>query len=73
MDEMKIKLSSGLMKGLVSKILSKIIFKQTGYHIDIQLNEIVIKMDGDKANIHADLDGTMDKEEVVLLAKSLYF
>lgn len=73
MDEMKIKLSSGLMKGLVSKILSKIIFKQTGYHIDIQLNEIVIKMDGDKANIHADLDGTMDKEEVVLLAKSLDF
>ena len=73
MDEMKIKLSSGLMKGLVSKILSKIIFKQTGYHIDIQLNEIVIKTDGDKANIHADLDGTMDKEEVVLLAKSLDF
>ena len=73
MDEMKIKLSSGLMKGLVSKILSKIIFKQTGYHIDIQLNEMVIKMDGDKANIHADLDGTMDKEEVVLLTKSLYF
>lgn len=73
MDEMKIKLSSGLMKGLVSKILSKIIFKQTGYHIDIQLNEIVIKMDGDKANIHADLDGTMDKEEVVLLTKSLDF
>lgn len=63
MDLLKIKLSTKFMKGLVSKIISKRIYKQLGYKIDIQLNDVQIDVvDGD-VQIHLDVDGKMNKTE----------
>ena len=51
------------MKGLVAKIISKRIYKQLGYKIDIQLNDVQIDViDGD-VQIHLDVDGKMNKTE----------
>ena len=63
MDLLKIKLSTKFMKGLVAKIISKKIYKQLGYKIDIQLNDVQIDaVDGD-VQIHLDVDGKMNKTE----------
>lgn len=63
MDLLKIKLSTKFMKGLVAKIISKRIYKQLGYKIDIQLNDVQIDIvDGD-VQIHLDVDGKMNKTE----------
>ena len=63
MDEMKIKLSSKLVRGLVTKIIAGIILKQTGYHINIDLNEVVLTFVEGEAHLHADVDATMNKED----------
>ena len=63
MDLLKIKLSTKFMKGLVAKIISKRIYKQLGYKVDIQLNDVQIDVvDGD-VQIHLDVDGKMNKTE----------
>lgn len=63
MDLLKIKLSTKFMKGLVAKIISKRIYKQLGYKVDIQLNDVQIDIvDGD-VQIHLDVDGKMNKTE----------
>ena len=63
MDLLKIKLSTKFMKGLVAKTISKRIYKQLGYKIDIQLNDVQIDVvDGD-VQIHLDVDGKMNKTE----------
>ena len=63
MDLLKIKLSTKFMKGLVAKIISKRIYKQLGYKIDIQLNDVQIDViDGD-VQIHLDVDGKMNITE----------
>ena len=62
-DLLKIKLSTKFMKGLVAKIISKKIYKQLGYKVDIQLNDVQIDViDGD-VQIHLDVDGKMNKTE----------
>ena len=48
MDEMKIKLSTNFMRGLVSKLISKTIYKKLGYKIDIQLNDLDISTNNGK-------------------------
>lgn len=63
MDLLKLKISTKFMKGLIAKIVSKKIYKQFGYKIDIQLNDIQLDIiDGD-VKIHVDVDGKMNKTE----------
>ena len=71
MDEMKLKLSSKFMRGIVTKIISKVIFSKLGYKIDIQLNEIQIENKDGKIHIHADVDGEMENEEFMKLIKGI--
>lgn len=62
MDEMKIKLNTRLMKGIVSKLISKIIFKQVGFKPEIHLNEIEIEMKDGKMQFHIDVNGSVDEK-----------
>lgn len=59
MDEMNIKLGSKLMKGLVSKMMARSIYKKTGYKVSIDLDDLDVKfIDGEtslKLNIRANL------------------
>lgn len=71
MDEMKLKLTSNLMRGFVSKIISKLVYKQFGYRADIHLNDIQVKIIDGKANIHLDVDGEMENEDFVKFIKSI--
>lgn len=62
MDEMKIKLSTKFMRGLVSKLLSTAIKSKTGIKMDIQINDLDIDfVDGDTkvaANVELKLANT---------------
>ena len=70
MDEMKLKLSTKFMRGMVSKLISKAIYKKLGYKVDIQLNDINVEFIDGETSIHADVDLRLDKEEFTKLIKS---
>ena len=65
MDEMKLKLRTNFMRGIVAKLLTKAISKKLGFKPKIQLNEIDVEKDGDKIHLHIDLDA--DVSEIDLL------
>lgn len=71
MDELKLNLTSKFMKGIVTKMLAKVIKKQLGYDVNIELNDIrVIAKDG-KVHLHADIDAEMTNEQFGNLVKDL--
>ena len=71
MDELKMKLSTKFMRGIVSKLIAKAISKKLGYKVDIQLNDLDISViDGD-ANINANVEVKINNEEFVKIMKSI--
>lgn len=71
MDELKMKLSTKFMRGIVSKLISKVISKKFGYKVDIQLNDLDINViDGD-ANISANVEVKINNEEFMKIMKSI--
>ena len=71
MDLLKLKISTKFMKGIIAKIVSKKIYKQFGYKVDIQLNDIQLDIiDGD-VKIHVDVDGKMNKTEFSRLMEQI--
>lgn len=71
MDALKLNLSTKFMKGIVTKLIAKAIYKKFGYRVDIQLNEIGIEVTGGKAYIHVDADAEINNDELVKIVKSI--
>lgn len=71
MDELKLKLSTKFMRGIIAKIISKAIYNKLGYKIDIELNEIVIEMIDGKVHLHTNVDASIDNEEFKNIVKSV--
>ena len=71
MDELRLRLSTKFMRGIITNILSKIIRNKLGYDIDIQLNEIEIRTEGGKVRLHADVDAEVSNEEFMKIVKSV--
>lgn len=67
MDEVKI--MSGFTRGLVSKILQNVLSKKLGCKVNLQLNAFSATIVDGKVQIHADVDGEMDKNELTKLLK----
>ena len=59
MDEIRIKLSTSFMRGIVSKLIARSIYKKYGYKVNIKLEDLdVWVIDGDttvKLNVEAKL------------------
>ena len=70
MDELKLVLSTRFMKNLVTKILSKAIFKKTGYEIGIQINKIEAETHDGKVSVHLDIDAEMNSEDLMKILKN---
>ena len=70
MDELKMKLSSKFMKGIVTKIIAKAIEKKLGYKIDILLNEIDVTAKDGKVHLHIDADVETTHDEFKKMLKS---
>lgn len=71
MDELRMRLSTKFMKNIVSKIISKSVYKKTGYKVNVQLNKIDIEMVDGKIYLHADVDGEIENEEFMKIIKSI--
>lgn len=69
MDELKI--VSMFTKGLLSKLLRRIIQKNTGYDVGVRLNDISITVDDGKTHAHLDIDAELEKGELIKLVKSM--
>ena len=71
MDELKINLSTKFMKGIVTKLIAKAIYKKTGYKIDIQLNKLAMETADGKVFIHADVDAEVNNDEFMKIVKGV--
>lgn len=69
MDEMKIKLSTKLMRGIASKIASKVIASKLGIKADIQLNGISIEKIDEKVHLHLDVDADVDEKDLLKITR----
>lgn len=73
MDEMKIKLKSTFMRGIVKKLITNSMKKKFGVKPDIELNGLEIERVDNKIHIHinADIELTdMDLMRLTLLSES---
>lgn len=70
MDALKLNLTTKFMKGIITKLISKAIYKKFGYKIDIVLNEIGVEVVNGKAYIHADVDAEINNDEFMKIVKS---
>ena len=68
MDEVKI--VTDFTRGLMSKLVRKMIRKKTGYDMDIVLNKMNVTVNDGKTHVHLDLDAELSKEELVRFLKS---
>lgn len=71
MDELKLKLSTKFMRGIVAKLISKALVKKLGYEIDILLNEIEVKAEDGKVHLHIDADAEIENSEFMKILKSI--
>jgi hypothetical protein len=68
MDEMRI--VSKFTRGLISKILQRVIAKKTGCNTNIQLNEVTVNI-GETAHIHVNIDADISKLDLQTLMNIL--
>ncbi len=61
MDEVRIK--TKLMKNILSKLISTLIRKKTGYKVKVQLNDIDVVINDSTAHIHLDVEGDINIDE----------
>lgn len=71
MDEMKVKLSTKLMRNVVSKLIARAVRKKYGYEVDIQLNELDISVIDGETKILTNMELKMGSDEFKKLMKSI--
>lgn len=71
MDELKLKLTTKVMRGIVAKLISRLIFKKFGCDINIRFEEIEIESVDGKVQLHANVDANMNKEDFIILLNSI--
>lgn len=71
MDEMKIKLSTNFMRGLVSKLISKMIYKKLGYKIDIQLNDLDVNTNNGNVFVKLNAEANLKSDELTRIVKGI--
>lgn len=71
MDEMKLKLTTRFMKGILAKFVSRSIRKKYGYKVDIRINDIDMDMFNGQTNLHLDVDLNLGSEDFKKLMESI--
>ena len=63
MDEMKLKLTTKFMRGIVSKLIERSIYKKYGYRVNIQLNDLNISVVDGETTINTNVEAKISSEE----------
>lgn len=72
MDEMRINLSSKLMRGLLTKVITSTIKKTFGLSVDVNLTKLEIVMTNGKIFIDTNISASTDSEPVINLIKDKF-
>ena len=73
MDELKLKLQTKFMRGIVAKLIGTAIQKKLGCDIDVYLNKIEVITTEDKIQMHIDVDADMTNGEFTRLVNSILY
>ncbi len=73
MDELKLKLQTKFMRGIVAKLIGAAIQKKLGCDIDVYLNKIEVVTTEDKIQLHVDVDADMTNGEFTRLVNSILY
>lgn len=65
MDEMKIK--SKFMRGVIAKLVGRMVKRKVGYEVDIQLNEFAVTITDGVGHVHVNVDAELNKDELMRL------
>lgn len=68
---MKLKLSTGLMRNVVTRVISKAVYEKLGYKITVEINEIGLTDSEGKVRLHLDANADMDNSEFMRLLKAV--
>ena len=71
MDEMRVKLSTKFMRGVVAKLISMAISKKYGCKVDIQLNDLDIRFADGDTSISTNVDIKLNSDEFKKIIKSV--
>ena len=63
MDEMKLKLTTKFMRGVVSKLIEKSIYKKYGCIVNVQLNDLDINIINGETTISTNIQAKISSEE----------
>ena len=63
MDEMKLKLTTKFMRGIVSKLIERSIYKKYGYRVNVQLNDLDIRVVDGETTINTNVEAKISSEE----------
>ena len=70
MDEMKLRLHTKFMRNVASKLIAKMIYKKTGYKVDIQLHDLDIEVVDGETKINTNVEVKLDSKEFRKIIKS---
>lgn len=71
MDELKLRLSTKFMRGLVAKLISKAISKKLGYKINIELNAIDMETQDGVTHFRLDVEANVNNDELRRIVKDM--
>ena len=69
MSELRLHLSTGFMKNIITNIITKAIYKKFGYDIDILLKDLVVDTGNGKVHIHINADAELDYDNFKKIVK----
>lgn len=72
-DEMRLKVSSNLLKGMISKIITKTLVKKLGYKIDIKIESLDAEIDGSDVKLNVSVGANMKYSELTKILNGIDF
>lgn len=64
-------LRTNLMRNLLAKRISKLIYKKTGHEIEVGIEEMSIETIDGKVKLHASVDAEISNEEFMKIIKRI--
>ena len=71
MDEMKLKLSTRFMRNIVAKLMARMVYKKTGYKVNIQLNELDVNVIDGEAHILVNAEARLNSNEFMKIMNAI--
>lgn len=71
MDELKLRLSSKFMRTIVSKLISKTIYKKYGCKVNVHIGELDVEIMDGETDIRMGLDLKVESKEFMRLMRSI--